>query len=132
VLPDGRFRVRLDNGHEILAYTSGRMKKAHIRVLGGDRVTVEMTPYDLSKGRSRSGKKWRGFRYSRLPEGRNSVAAKPAVPRLFVGIDFPSELKLDLEALCGGTGRQVGPALQVPSDVALHRSSRRSYGDQYH
>src|SRR6516162_747590 len=51
VLPDGRFRVRLDNGHEILAYTSGRMKKAHIRVLGGDRVTIEMTPYDLSKGR---------------------------------------------------------------------------------
>ena len=42
------FRVRLDNGHEILAYTSGRMKKAHIRVLAGDRVTVEMTP---SKGR---------------------------------------------------------------------------------
>lgn len=50
-LPDGRFRVRLDNGHEILAYTAGRMKKAHIRVLAGDRVTVEMTPYDLSKGR---------------------------------------------------------------------------------
>jgi translation initiation factor IF-1 len=51
LLPDGRFHVRLDNGHEILAYTSGRMKKAHIRVLAGDRVTVEMTPYDLSKGR---------------------------------------------------------------------------------
>ena len=51
VLPDGRFRVRLDNGHEILAYTAGRMKKARIRVLAGDRVTVEMTPYDLSKGR---------------------------------------------------------------------------------
>ncbi len=51
VLPEGRFRVRLDNGYEVLAYTSGRMKKAHIRVLGGDRVTVEMTPYDLSKGR---------------------------------------------------------------------------------
>jgi translation initiation factor IF-1 len=50
-LPDGRFRVRLDNGHEILAYTSGRMKKAHIRVLAGDRVRVEMTPYDLTKGR---------------------------------------------------------------------------------
>jgi translation initiation factor IF-1 len=50
-LPDGRFRVRLDNGHEVLAYTSGRMKKAHIRVLAGDRVTVEMTPYDLTKGR---------------------------------------------------------------------------------
>ncbi len=51
VLPDGRFRVRLDNGHEVLAYTSGRMKKARIRVLAGDRVTVEMTPYDLTKGR---------------------------------------------------------------------------------
>jgi translation initiation factor IF-1 len=50
-LPDGRFRVRLDNGHEVLAYTAGRMKKARIRVLAGDRVTVEMTPYDLSKGR---------------------------------------------------------------------------------
>jgi translation initiation factor IF-1 len=51
VLPDARFRVRLDNGHETLAYTSGRMKKARIRVLAGDRVTVEMTPYDLTKGR---------------------------------------------------------------------------------
>jgi translation initiation factor IF-1 len=51
VLPDGRFRVRLDNGHEVMAYTSGRMRKARIRVLAGDRVTVEMTPYDLTKGR---------------------------------------------------------------------------------
>ncbi len=51
VLPDGWFRVRLDNGHEVMAYTSGRMKKARIRVLAGDRVTVEMTPYDLSRGR---------------------------------------------------------------------------------
>ena len=51
VLPDNRFSVELDNGHRILAYVSGRMKHAHIRVLAGDRVTVEMTPYDLSKGR---------------------------------------------------------------------------------
>ncbi len=51
VLPDNRYRVELDNGHEVLAYISGRMKRAHIRVLAGDRVTVEMTPYDLSKGR---------------------------------------------------------------------------------
>ena len=51
VLPDARFRVKLDNDHETLAYTAGRMKKARIRVLAGDRVTVEMTPYDLSKGR---------------------------------------------------------------------------------
>lgn len=50
-LPDGRFRVRLENGHVVLAYTSGRMKKGRIRTLAGDRVTVEMTPYDLERGR---------------------------------------------------------------------------------
>ena len=47
----GNFRVKLDNGHEVIAYTSGRMKKNRIRILAGDRVTVEMTPYDLDKGR---------------------------------------------------------------------------------
>lgn len=50
-LPDARFRVALDNGHETLAYTSGKMKKHRIRMMVGDRVTVEMTPYDLTKGR---------------------------------------------------------------------------------
>ena len=51
LLPDARFRVKLDNGHETLAYSSGKMKKNRIRILAGDRVTVEMTPYDLTKGR---------------------------------------------------------------------------------
>jgi len=51
VLPDARFRVELENGHEIIAYTAGRMKKFRIRTMVGDRVTVEMTPYDLDKGR---------------------------------------------------------------------------------
>ena len=51
VLPDARFRVELENGHQVTAYTSGRMKKNRIRTLVGDRVTVEMTPYDLDKGR---------------------------------------------------------------------------------
>jgi translation initiation factor IF-1 len=49
--PNAMFRVRLDNDHEILAHTSGKMRKNRIRVLAGDRVNVEMTPYDLSKGR---------------------------------------------------------------------------------
>ena len=49
-MPDARFRVKLDNGHETLAYSSGKMKKNRIRILAGDRVTVEMTPYDLTKG----------------------------------------------------------------------------------
>jgi translation initiation factor IF-1 len=51
VLPDGRFRVQLENGHEIIAYTAGRMKRNRIKTIAGDRVTVEMTPYDLEKGR---------------------------------------------------------------------------------
>jgi translation initiation factor IF-1 len=51
ILPDTRFRVQLDNGHEIIAYAAGRMKKNRIKTLAGDRVTVEMSPYDLEKGR---------------------------------------------------------------------------------
>jgi translation initiation factor IF-1 len=53
VLPDTRYRVRLDNGHELSAYAAGKMKKHRIRVLAGDRVTLELSPYDLSKGRIR-------------------------------------------------------------------------------
>ncbi len=51
LLPNAMFRVKLDNGHEVLAHTSGRMRKNRIRVLEGDKVNVEMTPYDLTKGR---------------------------------------------------------------------------------
>ena len=51
VLPDTRFRVTLDNGHQLIAYSAGKMRKNHIRILAGDRVTLEMSPYDLSKGR---------------------------------------------------------------------------------
>lgn len=51
VLPNAMFRVKLENGHEVLAHTSGRMRKNRIRVLAGDTVIVEMTPYDLTKGR---------------------------------------------------------------------------------
>ena len=51
LLPNAMFRVKLENDHVILAHTSGRMRKNRIRVLVGDTVTVEMTPYDLTKGR---------------------------------------------------------------------------------
>ncbi len=51
LLPNAMFRVKLDNGHEVLAHTAGKMRKHRIRVLAGDRVNVEMTPYDLTKGR---------------------------------------------------------------------------------
>ena len=51
VLPDSRFRVTLENGHQLVAYTSGKMRKHHIRILAGDNVSLELSPYDLSKGR---------------------------------------------------------------------------------
>ncbi len=51
LLPNAMFRVKLENDHEIIAHTAGRMRKNRIRVLAGDKVTVEMTPYDLTKGR---------------------------------------------------------------------------------
>ena len=50
-LPNTMFRVKLENEHEVLAHTSGKMRKNRIRVLAGDKVLVEMTPYDLTKGR---------------------------------------------------------------------------------
>ncbi len=66
LLPEGRFRVRLDNDHTVLAYTAGRMKKNRIRSLVGDRVTVEMTPYDMDRGR---------ITYRHKPEGSRPAGA---------------------------------------------------------
>ncbi len=51
VLPDCRFRVTLENGHELIAYSAGKMRKHHIRILAGDKVSLELSPYDLTKGR---------------------------------------------------------------------------------
>lgn len=51
VLPDTRFRVSLENGHKIIAYMAGKMRKHRIRILAGDKVSIELTPYDLTKGR---------------------------------------------------------------------------------
>lgn len=51
VLPDSRYLVTLDNGHQLVAYTAGKMRKNHIRIIAGDKVSLEISPYDLSKGR---------------------------------------------------------------------------------
>jgi len=51
VLPDSRYRVKLENGHELVAYSAGRMKKNHIRILAGDAVSLELSAYDPTKGR---------------------------------------------------------------------------------
>jgi translation initiation factor IF-1 len=50
-LPNARFRAKLESGHQILAHVSGKMRMHYIRILPGDKITVEMSPYDLSKGR---------------------------------------------------------------------------------
>lgn len=67
VLPDSRFLVMMDNGHQLVAYTAGKMRKNHIRILAGDKVSLELSPYDLSKGRIT-------FRHI---EGRPAFVAKP-------------------------------------------------------
>ena len=67
ILPDSRCQVILDNGHQLVAYTGGKMKKHRIRIIAGDEVTLEMSPYDLSKGR---------IMFRHLPERRG-----PAAPR---------------------------------------------------
>ena len=51
VMPDTRFKVELSNGHTVIAYVSGKMRKHRIRILAGDKVSLELTPYDISKGR---------------------------------------------------------------------------------
>ena len=73
ILPDTRYRVKLDTGHEIIAYTAGKMKKNRIKTLAGDRVIVEMSPYDLEKGRII-------FRHK---DDRAATAARPPVRQQF-------------------------------------------------
>jgi translation initiation factor IF-1 len=51
ILPDARYRVTLENGHKLIAYTGGKMRKHKIRILAGDKITIEMSPYDMGKGR---------------------------------------------------------------------------------
>ena len=68
VLPDSRFRVKLDNGHELVAYSGGKMRKHRIRVIAGDDVTLELSPYDLNKGR---------IMFRHLPERRTPGPARP-------------------------------------------------------
>ena len=51
VLPDSRYQVTLENGHKLIAYSAGKMRKNHIRIIAGDKVSLEMSPYDLTKGR---------------------------------------------------------------------------------
>ena len=68
-LPATQFKVRMDNGHQVLAYLSGKMRKHYIRILLGDRVRMEMSPYDLTRGRI----VYRHKKYSAVPEAEVEV-----------------------------------------------------------
>jgi translation initiation factor IF-1 len=72
VLPDTRYRVTLQNGHTVIAYSGGKMRKHSIRILAGDKVTLEMSPYDLSKGR---------ITFRHLEPRSGSAAPRPFVKR---------------------------------------------------
>ncbi len=67
VLPNTVFRVTLENGHNVTAYASGKMRKHRIRILAGDHVTVEISPYDLNRGRI-------NFRHKEQPKGAQNVS----------------------------------------------------------
>ncbi len=71
VLPDSRYRVTLDNGHNLIAYSAGKMRRHHIKIIAGDKVSLELSPYDLTKGRIT-------FRHI---EGRGAVPAAPRARR---------------------------------------------------
>ena len=68
VLPDSRYRVVLENGHELVAYTGGKMRKNHIRIIAGDSVSLELSPYDLTKGR---------IMFRHLPERNSAPGPRP-------------------------------------------------------
>jgi translation initiation factor IF-1 len=72
MLPDSRYRVTLENGHELIAYTGGKMRKNHIRIIAGDDVTLEMSPYDLTKGR---------IMFRHLPPRNGGAPARPQFRR---------------------------------------------------
>ena len=80
VLPDSRFRVTLDNGHALIAYSGGKMRKHRIRVLAGDAVSVEMSPYDLTKGR---------ITFRHLPPARGRRAARSGASTALVPYLIP-------------------------------------------
>ena len=92
LLPNATFRVKLENEHEIIAHTAGKMRKNRIRVLAGDNVLVEMTPYDLTKGRITY-----RFKYARGP----MAATSPSILKLILASASPR--RKDLLAQIGVT-----------------------------
>jgi translation initiation factor IF-1 len=74
ILPDSRYRVTLENGHQLVAYTGGKMRKNHIRILAGDNVSLELSPYDLTKGRIT-------FRHLDRGPGSGPPRPRPGAPR---------------------------------------------------
>src|SRR3974377_1898938 len=100
LLPNAMFRVKLDNNHEVLAHTSGKMRKNRIRVLAGDRVNVEMTPYDLSKGRITFRFKWQRRPGSWLPPVRGGLRCLRRLASSRTGSPLPTSTKRPCPMSC--------------------------------
>ena len=104
ILPDARYRVQLDAGHEIVAYTAGKMKKNRIKTLAGDRVTIEMSPYDLEKGRLI-------FRHKDERPGGGApawcTAARPIPPPVNAAATAPTP-RMTGSCRCGGGSLHAG------------------------
>ncbi len=103
VLPDGNFRVKLDNEHEVLAYTAGKMRKFRIRTGVGDRVIVEMSPYDLQRGRI-------SFRHKGDAPTPGPAATPAELPAALDAIECPGRVGRDIFLTCCGrmTARSAG------------------------
>ena len=127
VLPDSRYRVTLDNGHQLVAYSAGKMKKNHIRILAGDRVTLELSPYDLSKGRI-------SFRHLNRAPGSASPPArsarcKPAFPAASTALFFCPRLRFaGAGSVVSGAGVFNIRASIQPLVHALLGCARRAVG----
>ena len=109
VLPDSRFKVVLENGHTLVAYSGGKMRKHRIRVIAGDDVTLELSPYDLNKGR---------IMFRHLPERTRpmgAVARRPPTPRKVIRL------------LPRGGPRGVSECRSADRDLHLCGCSRRQH-----
>ena len=133
-LPNTMFRVKLDNGHDVLGHISGRMRRHYIRILPGDRVKVELSPYDLTRGRIT-------YRYKRRAARRSSRARPPgrSLPRgRILGARRARQHERRVDARCSGPGHvgvqavahhQVAALAEQPLRLVEH-AGRRLAGDR--
>ena len=142
ILPDARYRVQLDAGHEIVAYTAGKMKKNRIKTLAGDRVTIEMSPYDLEKGRlifrhkderpgggaprvhRRAGNSAAGKACRTARKPRTTGSCRCAVDEAAAAKRGQSKNRAPQDCFEGWLSHNIGQSIFGRTTLAIHRYSR--------